>query len=634
MFGRASQAHWPLEKALDGMMSSVFKRFPGAVHLGRYLKSSCLCCDRLDGLALSAAPDTKEDHECITLFYGTIDGELACTHCLKVRWVLENMGLRYRLVGIDLHDNKPQWYTDEISAKGSTPAAWMRGEFYPESGDILAAVVALAAGDEAAVDDAGRSFASRSVGDDVQSQVKGLGGVGFGVLLSDPETDSDHETKCEKLRLALAKLDRELSSSGPYVCGAAPGVLDAEAILYSVVLGALEKLCPWLSLSSSYPGVAGWIGLVRGDEMFGRASQAHWPLEKALDGMMSSVFKRFPGAAHLGRYLKSSDLGEVTPSLRPHVPQQGSKPSSTQPRRVFVQPASAHLQESDPSEQDQIDQGLLYCTVQPRSDTVLPGFIHMADDSTPGSSPLPPSRDRSTSAWKRLALAKSAVSAFSFRDDGSSENMSTTVASSGTASWLNPRHWYFLMLDMSWIKLVVCLSLIYAVCSLIFAALTLPILNGIANDNDAIHSSTIALWFATSNIVTASYSPYYVPQEGNTGTWLFGTFQQLVGILLQAALFSVTVTRFQMPAADFFFSESVLVMTRDGVPHIQVRIGNKRCNMIFHPDVRMTLLTQRTTREAVLLNSAYGGHTSRNDGWFDYARTQDRRKQPTRSCTK
>ena len=41
----------------------------------------------------------------------------------------------------------------------------------------------------------------------------------------------------------------------------------------------------------------------------------------------------------------------------------------------------------------------------------------------------------------------------------------------------------------------------------------------------------------------------------------------------------------------------MLVLTRDGVPHVQVRIGNKRCNMIFHPDVRMTLLVQHTTRE-------------------------------------
>ena len=466
------------------------------------LSPPALCSERLDGLALSAAPDTQEDHACITLFYGTMDGELACTHCLKVRWVLESMGLRYRLVGIDLHDNKPQWYM-ELSPKGSTPAAWMRGEFYPESGDILAAVVALASGDEAVVGDAGRSFASRSVRDEVQAQVKGLVGVAFGVLLSDPETDADHEAKSEKLRLALAKLDRELSSSGPYACGAAPGVMDAEAILYSVILGALEKLCPWLSLSSDYASVARWIGLVRGDEVFARASQAHWPLEQALDGMMSSVFKKFPSAAHLGRHLHH---GDATRRMKPRTPLQVNMPSSSRPRRIVVEPAAEHVQDLEARAEEHLDQSLLYCTVQPRSDTMLPGFIPPADDSPAVLIPSPPtpSRNRSTSAWKRLALAKHAVSTVSFRDDKSSENMSTTVASSGTASWLNPRHWYFLMLDMSWIKLVFCLSVIYAVCSLFFAALTLPILNSIVSDNDAVPRSTIALWFATSNIVTAS----------------------------------------------------------------------------------------------------------------------------------
>ena len=210
----------------------------------------------------AAASSTPRDRiVIITLSASSVITLLACTHCLKVRWVLESMGLRYRLVGIDLHDNKPQWYLG-LNPKGTTPAAWMRGEFYPESGDILAAVVALAAGNEAAVGDAGRSFASRSARDEVQSQVKGLVGSAFGVLLSDPETDSDHETKSEKLRLALAKIDGELSSSGPYACGAGPGVLDAEAILHSVILGALEKLCPWLSLSSDYPSVARWIDLV------------------------------------------------------------------------------------------------------------------------------------------------------------------------------------------------------------------------------------------------------------------------------------------------------------------------------------------------------------------------------------
>ena len=62
-------------------------------------------------------------------------------------------------------------------------------------------------------------------------------------------------------------------------------------------------------------------------------------------------------------------------------------------------------------------------------------------------------------------------------------------------------------------------------------------------------------------------------------------------------LFSVCVTRFQMPQSELFFSKRAIFMTRDGVPHLILRVGNLRCNMIFHPEVRLTLLRRKRTRE-------------------------------------
>ena len=54
-----------------------------------------------------------------------------------------------------------------------------------------------------------------------------------------------------------------------------------------------------------------------------------------------------------------------------------------------------------------------------------------------------------------------------------------------------------------------------------------------------------------------------------------GTVQQLIGILMNVFLFSVCVTRFQMPQSELFFSQRAIFMTRDGVPHLILRVGNR-----------------------------------------------------------
>lgn len=247
------------------------------------------------------------------------------------------------------------------------------------------------------------------------------------------------------------------------------------------------------------------------------------------------MLKKFPASLHLARHLARQGVAtevmeDKQRELRP-LPKR-----SPQPRRVMVQP------EPEP---------------KPELEPTLPGSVAQAagfqadESSFPPTSPSSPTRGCATPTWKRLSLARHAVNSIvTFRDEKTSEDMSTTVASSRKKS-LHPRNWYFLMLEMSWPKLVVFLTAIYAVFCLLFAALTVPILHGITKGNDTTLDSTVALWFATSNIVMSSYTDYYYPEENHSGVFLMGTFQQFFGILLQAALFSVTVSRFQMPKPDF-----------------------------------------------------------------------------------
>ncbi len=58
---------------------------------------------------------------------------------------------------------------------------------------------------------------------------------------------------------------------------------------------------------------------------------------------------------------------------------------------------------------------------------------------------------------------------------------------------------------------------------------------------------------------------------------------------------AVIITRFQQPVADVFFSDNVLVTTRNGVPHIMFRVGNGRANVLFSPNIIVSVLRSVVT---------------------------------------
>ena len=90
----------------------------------------------------------------------------------------------------------------------------------------------------------------------------------------------------------------------------------------------------------------------------------------------------------------------------------------------------------------------------------------------------------------------------------------------------------------------------------------------------------VAAWMTISNLVAVGYTGSIGPDS--FASFTLGIVQQLQGILLQAFLFSVAVTRFQMPQADLILSDNLLFTNRFYTPHLIFRIGNLRCNMIFN----------------------------------------------------
>jgi hypothetical protein len=118
-----------------------------------------------------------------------------------------------------------------------------------------------------------------------------------------------------------------------------------------------------------------------------------------------------------------------------------------------------------------------------------------------------------------------------------------------------------------------------AVCRLLNLSFSLLAAGSMTNPDDE-SKLFVASWVTISNLVAVGYTGSIEPNS--FGGFTLGIVQQLQGILLQAFLFSVAVTRFQMPQADLILSDNLLFTNRFHTPHLIFRIGNLRCNMIFN----------------------------------------------------
>ena len=76
-----------------------------------------------------------------------------------------------------------------------------------------------------------------------------------------------------------------------------------------------------------------------------------------------------------------------------------------------------------------------------------------------------------------------------------------------------------------------------------------------------------------------------------------GVLQQICGIVLNVVMFTVVMTKFQHPAHDIVFAEKAVITNRHGVPHLLIRIGNQRCNLVYHPEAIISLLVPHKTPE-------------------------------------
>lgn len=155
---------------------------------------------------------------------------------------------------------------------------------------------------------------------------------------------------------------------------------------------------------------------------------------------------------------------------------------------------------------------------------------------------------------------------------------------------------YYHMLNTTWPEL-----LVYIICSYVTAILFWGIVSYLALGSDldgserGMHDDFFAaVMFATENCITMGWG---VVKSYGAGAFVCGAVQQLSGIALNVIIFAIVCTKFQHPKPDILFANKIVVAPRDGIPTLLIRLGNKRCNIIYHPDVRLSFLCPTRTRE-------------------------------------
>jgi inward rectifier potassium channel len=148
--------------------------------------------------------------------------------------------------------------------------------------------------------------------------------------------------------------------------------------------------------------------------------------------------------------------------------------------------------------------------------------------------------------------------------------------------------------------LIVILVIMYMVLVLAGGCLSLIIVNPkdgmdfpeeMEDDNSDFH---LALMNAATCIITMGAGNY---GPTNAEQYWVNSILQIMGVVWNVLIFSVVVTRFQHPEHEILFSEIACTLTRDGVNLLLIRIGNKRGNYVFEPNVLLFVVSKQHTLE-------------------------------------
>ena len=198
-------------------------------------------------------------------------------------------------------------------------------------------------------------------------------------------------------------------------------------------------------------------------------------------------------------------------------------------------------------------------------------------------------------SWQRARSKTAAITAFK-------RPVRPVATGSRVTQRLSGSYIYFLVLERSWwyaVTLALSLYIIsIAVCALV--ASTARLANTQRDlEEDILDGAVAPRWekclrFAAAHVLTMSWGSV-VPVD--TWSHVLSWLQIALGLLVNVFVFSVVVAKFQAPQSDLVWSEGCVILSRDGVPHLLMRVGNLRCHTLYSPRIRLTLLRRHVTQE-------------------------------------
>ena len=205
------------------------------------------------------------------------------------------------------------------------------------------------------------------------------------------------------------------------------------------------------------------------------------------------------------------------------------------------------------------------------------------------------SRVTPSDSWQRARSKTAAITAF--------KRPVRPVATGSRVTQLSGSYVYFLVLERSWYYAVTLALGLYiisiVVCALIASTARLANTQRDLEENILGTGAVAPRWekclrFAAAHILTMSGgSVVPVDRWSHILSWL----QIALGLLVNVFVFSVVVAKFQAPQSDLVWSEGCVIISRDGVPHLLMRVGNLRCHTLYSPRIRLTLLRRHITQE-------------------------------------
>lgn len=175
---------------------------------------------------------------------------------------------------------------------------------------------------------------------------------------------------------------------------------------------------------------------------------------------------------------------------------------------------------------------------------------------------------------------------------GNRLSYSFRVVGGAPADWHDAYHW---LLRVPWWGALGLLGLAYLLVNLLFGMLYAEV-GGI--EHAAPGSFADGFFFSIQTMGTIGYGAMY-PTTRLANALV--TVESMLGLMVTALATGLVFVRFSRIRGRVVFCRKVAIAPMDGVPTVQIRVGNERSNRIFDADLRLTLTRTIRTAEGVAI---------------------------------